>query len=88
LYQLRVVNFELPIYLWQAYSEKPHFKQGRIFQKKLTMETLELYPFESAEMQLTQATIIPPIYYVEVTGKTRSLNPVIKLENTGKIAIV
>ena len=28
----------------------------------------ELYFFENAKMHITAATIIPPIYYVEVSG--------------------
>ena len=45
----------------------------------------ELYSFENAKMHLTAATIIPPIYYVEVSGETGSLNPTINLVNTGSI---
>ena len=45
----------------------------------------ELYSFENAKMHITAATIIPPIYYVEVSGETGSLNPTINLVNTGAI---
>ena len=45
----------------------------------------ELYSFENAKMHITAATIIPPIYYVEVSGVTGSLNPTINLVNTGAI---
>jgi len=45
----------------------------------------ELYSFENAIMHITQATIIPPIYYVEVTGETGSLDATINLVNTGDI---
>lgn len=44
-----------------------------------------LYTFENAKMHITAATIIPPIYYVEVSGETGSLNPTINLVNTGGI---
>lgn len=46
---------------------------------------LELYPIGSAIIHRIAACIIPPIYYVEVTGETGSLNPIIKLVTTGKI---
>jgi hypothetical protein len=45
----------------------------------------ELYPFENAVMHITIATSIPPIFNVEVTGQTGSLNPIIHLTNTGNI---
>jgi len=47
--------------------------------------TQELYPYENAVMHITQAMIIPPIFNIKVTGETGSLNPIIKLVNTGKI---
>lgn len=49
-------------------------------------QNLALYPFENATMHITQATIIPPIFDVVVTGATGSLNPVIKLVNTHQVA--
>jgi hypothetical protein len=47
--------------------------------------TQELYPFENAEMHITQAMIVPPIFNLEVKGKTGSLNPIIKIIKTGNI---
>jgi len=44
-----------------------------------------LYPFENAVMHITPSMIIPPIFNVEVKGETGSLNPIIKLINTGNV---
>lgn len=49
-------------------------------------QELELYPFETATLQKSAAMIIPPIFILEVKGKTGSLNPEIQLVNTGKIS--
>ena len=49
------------------------------------LQNLELYPFESAEMHVTAAAIIPPIFNLEVKGETGSLDAVIELVNTKEV---
>lgn len=50
-----------------------------------TTQHLELYPFETAKMHISAATIIPAIYNITVTGITGSLDAVIELVNTRRI---
>jgi hypothetical protein len=45
----------------------------------------EFYPFQNATMRLSAATIIPPIFNVEVSGEAKSLNPKISIVNTKKV---
>lgn len=49
------------------------------------MEPLPLYPFESAEIHISQASISPRIYHIGVKGQAGSLNSVIEIENTGTL---
>ena len=60
-------------------TQEPTLKDSKLKQ------ALEPYPFETVEMHLVLAEIIPPIYNVKVTGETGSLDPIIKLIDTGKI---
>jgi hypothetical protein len=48
-------------------------------------QELKLYPIESAVMRVTASYVVPAVYNVEVTGETGSLDPTIKLVNTGKV---
>jgi len=54
-------------------------------EKEIKMEKLTPYSFNSAKVQISEATIIPPIYIVTVEGETGSLNPIIELIDTQKI---
>lgn len=46
------------------------------------MKQLPLYPFSSASIKVSAATIFPPIYIVTVEGTTDSLDPTIELVDT------
>lgn len=48
-------------------------------------DKFELYPFNTAEMEMTDAEFISPIYRLTVTGDTRSLGPIIQPINIKRI---
>lgn len=48
-------------------------------------DKFELYPFNTAKMEVTDAEITPPIYRLTVTGFTRTLGSIIELVDTKKI---
>lgn len=44
-----------------------------------------LYPFQSASLKVVPVGLYPPLYRLTVSGETRSLNPVIELQNTHQV---